>query len=176
MAPKGAGDLLYILGRTRDELGGSEYYDRFGYTGLKVPQVRPAEQLPLYRALHKAIEAELCASVHGIYRGGLGIHLAFMALGADLGLTVELARVPGEGALTDAAVLFSESAGRFLVTVAPAHQAAFEAQLKGQIFACIGEVTAGADLVVTGQNGSDLISLNLAAMRRSWKTPFGHLL
>jgi phosphoribosylformylglycinamidine synthase len=176
MEPKRAGDLLYILGTTRDELGGSEYYDRFGYIGLNVPQVRPAEQLPLYRALHKAIEAELCASVHGIYRGGLCIHLAFMAMGADLGLRSDLAKVPVEGALDDAAVLFSESAGRFLVTVKPADQAAFENEMRDQVFACIGEVTAAADLVVAGQGGSVLTSLNADAMRRSWKTPFGHLL
>jgi phosphoribosylformylglycinamidine synthase subunit PurSL len=176
MEPKRAGDLLYILGRTRDELGGSEYYERFGYIGLKVPQVRPTEHLPLYRALHRAIEAELCASVHGIFRGGLGIHLAFMAMGADLGLTVDLAKVPGEGTLNEAALIFSESAGRFLVTVSPAHQAAFENLMKSQILACIGEVTAEARLTIRSLEGEELTTLEVAEMRNAWKTPFGHLL
>ena len=114
--------------------------------------------------------------MHGIYRGGLGIHLAFLVMGADLGLRVDLANVPGEGALDDAVVLFSESAGRFLVTVKAEDQAAFENEMKDQVFACIGEVTAAADLIVAGRDGSELASLNVAAMRRSWKTPFGHLL
>jgi phosphoribosylformylglycinamidine synthase len=176
MEPKRAGDLLYILGTTHDELGGSEYYDRFGYTGLNVPKVRPAEHLPLYKTLRTAIGRELCASVHGIYRGGLGIHLAFMAMGADLGLSVDLGKVPGEGALDDAARLFSESAGRFLVTVAADHQAAFEALLQGQVFADIGEVTADTTLFIRGQGGTDLAALSVAEMRALWKTPFGQLL
>jgi phosphoribosylformylglycinamidine synthase len=176
MEPKRAGDRLYILGATRDELGGSEYYDRYGYNGLNVPEVRPAEHLPLYKALSTAIGRELCASVHGIYRGGLGIHLAFMAMGADLGLSIDLAKVPGEGALDDTTYLFSESAGRFLVTVAADHQAAFEALLQGQVFAGIGEVTAEANLLIRGRDGIDLATLSVAEMRAAWKTPFGQLL
>jgi phosphoribosylformylglycinamidine synthase len=176
MEPKRAGDLLYILGPTRDELGGSEYYDRFGYTGLNVPQVRPVEHLPLYKALHTAIGEELCASVHGIYRGGLGIHLALMAMGADLGLSVDLGKVPGEGALDDATRLFSESAGRFLVTVAADDKATLEALLQGHIFACIGEVTADAKLLIRGLAGADLTALAVTEMRNAWKTPFGQLL
>jgi phosphoribosylformylglycinamidine synthase len=175
MEPKQAGDLLYILGQTRDELGGSEYYDRFGYIGRQVPEVRPEEYLPLYRALHSAIQAELCASVHGIYRGGLGVHLALMAMAGELGLTAELEKVPGEGALDDATLLFSESAGRFLVTVAPANQGAFEAQMAGRAFACIGQVQNTTNLVIRSQAGADLTGLNLDAMRDAWKTPFGQL-
>ncbi|MDJ0783918.1 MAG: AIR synthase-related protein [Desulfosarcinaceae bacterium] len=176
MEPKRKGDALYLLGTTRDELGGSEYYDRFGYVGLQVPTVRPDEHLPLYQALTKAIAMGLCASVHGIYRGGLGVHLALMAMGADLGLVVELARVPGEGSPSDATLLFSESAGRFLVTVGPDQKAAFEDVMGTLAFACIGDVTDGTDLVVRGRTGAELISLKLHALRDSWKTPFGHLL
>ena len=51
MDAKMAGDFLYMLGITRNELAGSEYYDLFGYTGLNVPQVRVEEVLPLYKAL-----------------------------------------------------------------------------------------------------------------------------
>lgn len=69
MEPKVPGDLLYILGTTRDELGASEYYDLFGYVGLNVPVVDSAAFLPLYRAMERAVREELMASCHGIYRG-----------------------------------------------------------------------------------------------------------
>ena len=57
------------LGATRNELGGSEYYDRFGCIGLNVPKVNTEEVIPLYRALSTAIQEELLASAHGIYGG-----------------------------------------------------------------------------------------------------------
>jgi phosphoribosylformylglycinamidine synthase len=138
--------------------------------------VRPGEHLPLYQALYTAIGRELCASVHGIYRGGLAVHLALMAMGADLGLRVDLGKVPGEGALDDTTRLFSESAGRFLVTVAGDHRAAFEALLQGHRFACLGEVTAETNLVIHSQEGTELTAVSIAEMRNAWKTPFGQLL
>jgi len=79
MDAKMPGDLVYILGTTCNELGGSEYYDHLGYIGRNVPRVRPNEFLPLYRNLARAIANELVASIRGIYRGGLGVHLAMVA-------------------------------------------------------------------------------------------------
>ncbi len=78
------GDLVYILGTTRNELGGSEYYEHFGYVGLNVPRVFPDEFAVLYRALGNAIDKELVASAHGIFRGGLGVHLAMVSMGGNL--------------------------------------------------------------------------------------------
>ena len=75
---------MYVLGTTRNELGGSAYYDLFGYTGLNVPkapgfagpdQLEPEKTkslLDLYEALERAISAELVASCHGIYGAGWG--------------------------------------------------------------------------------------------------------
>ena len=71
------------MGATRNELAGSEYYDLYGYTGLNVPQVKLEEALPLYQALEQSTRAEILASVHGIYRGGLGVHLALMAMAGN---------------------------------------------------------------------------------------------
>ncbi|UCH24072.1 MAG: phosphoribosylformylglycinamidine synthase, partial [Deltaproteobacteria bacterium] len=67
------GDRIYILGTTRNELGGSEYYDCMGYTGRNVPQVFPETFKALYELLTHAIDRNLVASVHGVYRGGLGV-------------------------------------------------------------------------------------------------------
>ncbi len=175
MDAKMEGDLLYALGFTRNELAGSEYYDLCGYTGLKVPQVRLGEVLPLYQALEEAIGAELVASAHGIYRGGLGVHLALMAMAGGLGLEVELARIPAEGVKRDDILLYSESAGRFIVTVAPEHRAQFEEIFKGLPCACFGRVTGGKKLKIRGLAGKVLFTVGLQQLKKAWKKTFANL-
>ena len=84
MEAKQPGDLVYLVGVTRDELGGSEYYEHLGYSGLNVPQVDPEAFLPVYRALQTAMRQSLIASVRGLYRGGLGIQAALVANDGEL--------------------------------------------------------------------------------------------
>lgn len=175
MDAKMAGDLLYVLGLTRDELGGSEYYDLFGYTGVNVPQVKLTEVLPLYQAVEDLVQAELAASVHGIYRGGLGVHLAVVAIAGGLGLEVELDRVPVAGIDRDDILLYAETAGRFLVTVAPGDRAAFEERLKALPFACIGRVVSRERLTIRGLGGEVILNVGLRPLRSAWMKPFGHL-
>ena len=55
MDAKMAGDLIYIVGLTRDELGASEYYELMGQVGCQVPQVDVQKFLPLYKGLSTAI-------------------------------------------------------------------------------------------------------------------------
>jgi phosphoribosylformylglycinamidine synthase len=170
------GDAVYVLGATRNELGGSEYYDRFGCIGLNVPKVNTEEVIPLYRALSTAIQEELLASAHGIYRGGLGVHLALAAMAGCLGLTVDLGAVPVEEDLTNDRILYSETPGRFLVTVAPENKAKFEAVLKGCCFAALGEVTEEPRLKINGVKGrGTLIDADIAELKHAWKKTFGAL-
>lgn len=176
MDSKVAGDLVYILGLTRNELGGSEYYEHFGYVGLNVPRVNADEFLPLYRALGYAIDKEFVASVHGIYRGGLGVHLALVAMGGNLGMEIDLAPVPGDQIDRNDVVLFSESAGRFIVTIDPEKQDVFEQVFKDLAFACIGTVTGGNDFIVKGIDGQILADVTLHELKAAWKRPFGDLI
>ena len=119
MDAKMPGDLIYVIGTTRNELGASEYYEHFGFVGLNVPEVIPDQFKPLYQALHHAITEGHVASAHGIYRGGLAVHLAMVAMGGNLGMEVELSKVIHEGTERNDHILFSESAGRFIVTTSP---------------------------------------------------------
>ena len=176
MEAKQPGDRVYLVGLTRNELGGSEYYEHLGYTGLNVPQVRPDEFRPLYRALQTATTRSLTASVRGLYRGGLAIHAALVALGARLGLTLDLARVLCDTDLPDERILFSESAGRFLVTVDPARQEAFDALFEGLPLACVGSVTATPGLVVNGRDGGELLSLDFNRLKAAWEKTYGDMI
>ena len=176
MDAKLPGDLVYILGITRDELGGSEYYEHLGYIGLQAPQVFPDQFLTTYHGLAMAIREALPASVHGIYRGGLGVHLALVAMGGNLGLDVDLDKVPAASIDRNDTLLFSESAGRFIVTVDPENKKPFEAHCKGIPFACIGHVTREPDLKIRGLAGGLIINQHVAELKKAWKMPFGALI
>ena len=176
MDAKLPGDLIYIVGTTRNELGGSEYYGHLGYIGCNVPRVRPDEFIPLYRSLGRAIENELVASVHGIYRGGLGVHLAMVAMGGNLGLSVDLTRVPADNIDRDDILLFSESAGRFIVTVDPAKREAFEDIFKGDGCAWVGTVTEQPMLNLKGLAHATILEVFVSDLKSAWKKTFGDLI
>ena len=169
-------DLVYVVGVTRDELGGSEYYQHLGYIGRNVPTVQPSAFLKQYAALEAAVAGQLVASVHGIYRGGLAVHLALVAIAGQLGMHIDLGSLPGEGVFRDDRMLFSESAGRFVVTVPPANRAQFEKIFAGLPCSCIGKVTEKPVLTVDGLDGRALISLPVQALSAAWKRPFGDLI
>jgi phosphoribosylformylglycinamidine synthase len=97
-------------------------------------------------------------------------------MGGELGLTVDLAKVPSEGVDRDDTLLFSESAGRFIVTVAPDNQDAFAALFTGQPAACVGEVTETPQLKIAGINGNCIAALTVEQMKSAWKRPFGDLI
>lgn len=170
------GDLVYVLGVTRNELGGSEYYDRFGYIGLNVPQVFPNQFLQTYKALSRAISQKIVASAHGVYRGGLGVHLAMVAMGGNLGMTVNLKSILTEGAIRDDVILFSESAGRLIVTINPREKERFESYFKGMPIACIGAITEFPNFVINDCNNKTIIDIPVADLKKAWKTTFGSLI
>lgn len=183
MESKLPGDLVYVLGETGNELGGSEYYDLFGYIGVNVPQLSIDRNLALYRAVERAVAAGRLASCHGIYRGGLGVHAALVAMGGMQGMILDLARVPRKGifsANTEAneigprndRLLFSESCGRFLVTVSAANRDWVETCFRDVPCACVGEVTAAPDFTVKGIAGDILLHEPVAELKKSWKRSF----
>ncbi len=134
---KAAGDLLYLLGETADELGGSELYGLLGETGANVPRVRVAEALDLYRRVAAATGFGLLESCHDLSDGGLAVALAECTFGGTLGANIDL---PDFG-VGPVAELFSESHSRFLATVQPDATARFEA-LMGPRARLLGEVNA----------------------------------
>jgi phosphoribosylformylglycinamidine synthase len=175
MDAKQAGDGVYVLGLTRRELGGSEWYALHGAVGNTVPQVDAHSARTRYEALHRAIRGGLVASCHDCADGGLGVALAEAAFAGGLGMEIDLAAVPADGLLRDDELLFSESASRFVVTVSPEKAAAFEAQMAGTGFARIGTVTAERVLKIRGTAGQRLVEEELAALKAAWQAPLADL-
>jgi phosphoribosylformylglycinamidine synthase II len=169
-------DFVYVLGETRNELGGSEYYQMMDHVGLHVPKVNAKGQWPLYLCLHQAIQEGLVSSAHAVTRGGLGVHLALVAMGGKLGMDIHLGDVPSGDGLSNSQILFSESAGRFLVTVAPETQKAFEKVFSDMKIKQIGAVTESPILRVRGKQGALIIEEEIPQLKDSWNRPFGGLI
>lgn len=99
---KRPGDLIYILGRTNEELGASEYYALFAEgknkacLGNHLPHVQPDINKKLYQALFSCIQNNLVASAIGVSHGGLAVALAKTAMGGMLGFEISLKKLPGQ--------------------------------------------------------------------------------
>jgi len=138
---KQPGELVYLLGVTRAELGASELADELGFTSPDVPQVEALSARRRYKTLHAAIRRGLITACHDCSDGGLAVTLAEMAIGGRLGASLDLAAAPGTTSLSDLEVLYAESQSRLVVTVAPKDQAAFEECFAGQQMGLLGTVT-----------------------------------
>ncbi len=174
---KNAGDIVYLVGTTAEEMGASEY---FSYHGIKTcglaPKVRPAEFLATYRKLHIAMKEGLVASAHDLSDGGLAVAVAESAFAGALGVKLDVTKVPRKGVIErDDIVLFSESNGRILVSVSPAHRDRFEAIMAEAPFAAVGEVNGSGFMKVSGTGGKVLISLPSEELWRHWKAPLEKL-
>ncbi|NMD04719.1 MAG: phosphoribosylformylglycinamidine synthase, partial [Deltaproteobacteria bacterium] len=164
-------DLVYILGETRDELGGSEWFAKQGAIGNKVPQVEAKTAMKLYRALNKAIRAGLVASCHDCSDGGLGVALAETAFAGGLGLNVDLKDVPYRGKKRDDFILFSETASRFVVTIHPKDKAKFEKLMRGLVAREIGFVSNDGLLQISGLSGQTIIKEKIGKLKDAWQAP-----
>ncbi len=173
--PKEEGELLYLVGETGGELGGSELYRHFGektrgepYVGNDLPRLE-AERMPaMYRALHLAAQRGLLRSCHAPAMGGLALGLARLCLAGDCGLEVDLRELPG-GAANDLQRLYAESGGRLLLTAAPGSRRELEALLAGQPLGLLGTVRGNGRLVVSGAGGGRLMDCPVESLRRAWK-------
>ena len=166
---KGPGDLIYIVGETRGELGGTCLERRLQKHFGPCPSVRLKEAWSVYRKLHGAMRRGLVRSCHDLSDAGLGSALAESCLGGDRGARISLDPVPVSGMSgRDAArVLFCETPSRFLVGVAPANRARWERAMTGTAFGMLGEVTAGQDIRIEAA-GAVCASVSLDELRAAW--------
>jgi phosphoribosylformylglycinamidine synthase len=143
MPLKDAGDVIYVIGETKDELGASAYYRKLAEEqgapenyGGTVPAVDGAKALKIYAAMNEATNNGLLKSATTPAKGGLAVSLALTAIGGQLGADVDLS---GLG-LDTATALFSESNSRFVVSVAPEKTTDLEALFSGISIQKIGAV------------------------------------
>jgi phosphoribosylformylglycinamidine synthase len=149
MDAKYAGSLLYLVGETGDELGGSLLAVHYDLPDCSPPPALPRQPLTTARALHQAIRRGLVQACHDLSEGGLAVAAAEMALAGGLGMILDLERVPLRPGLKSphpALLLFSESNGRWLVEVLAKDATSFEEVMADCPAARCGVVTQEAVL------------------------------
>ncbi|MGB8780075.1 MAG: phosphoribosylformylglycinamidine synthase subunit PurL [Candidatus Bathyarchaeia archaeon] len=166
---KAPNDLIYIVGGTFKELGGSEYYRMNGVIGRTVPKVRRNQAKKAFGAVTKAIDSGLVRACHDVSEGGLAVSAAEMAFAGGYGIVLDLRKVPSQELNRDDFLLFSESNSRFLVEVSGEAKERFEAVMGGRVFAEIGRVTKSPRLCVTGLAGKVVVDVSLTDLVASWK-------
>jgi len=169
---KQEGDLIYIVGATYNELGGSHYFGLHGFIGNNVPKVDARKGKRLMDALSSATERGLVRACHDLSEGGIGVAAAEMAFSGGYGMVIHLGRVPlAEPMERNDFILFSESNTRFLVEVAPENRHEFERIMAGLDCVAIGEVTATGKLEVYGIDGEIVLSVPIAELKEAWHSP-----
>ncbi|HUO10695.1 MAG TPA: phosphoribosylformylglycinamidine synthase subunit PurL [Phycisphaerae bacterium] len=174
MDARKAGNHLVLVGLTKRELGGSHYYALKGHVGSSVPVVDLKMGPATARTVAGLIGAGLIASSHDLSEGGLAVALAEMLFAGGLGASVDVAGAARtEDVTDDAAILFAESASRYLLEVSPEKFDAVARTLKaaGIRFGAIGTVTdggPGAVLKVRSLKGGALMDEPVAGLKKSW--------
>jgi phosphoribosylformylglycinamidine synthase len=172
MDAKRASNLLFIVGETKNELGGSHYYKIHGQLGANVPKVDLEMGPKIAERIANAIGAGLVVSCHDCSEGGLAAALAEMAFAGGLGIETDLRGLPksSDCARIDAQ-LFSETNSRYVVEVEPENYDSFAKLMLNLPFGQIGKVTEEKMLTIKAEGGETVIELDLDSMKQAWQKP-----
>jgi len=169
---KAAGNILFAVGLTRNELGGSHYYKIKKQLGANVPKVDLKTAKLTAEKIHKAIDAGLIASCHDCSEGGLAVSLAEMAFSGGFGILADLKGLPKtEDCVTLATQLFSESCSRYVIEVTPAKFNDFAKLMLGVPFGQIGKVIETKNLIIKDSRGKNIVDVAIDSLKDAWLKP-----
>jgi phosphoribosylformylglycinamidine synthase II len=167
---KKEGNPVYLVGKsTEKELGGSEYYHLMKIQGGFVPKTDPEFLKNCMKGLLSCMKKQYITACHDLSEGGLGVCLAEMAIGGNIGATIDVSEVNKE--LRTDFKLFSESNSRWVVEVNKEKQTQFEKQLeKDHVnFTLLGTLN-GANLMMKDM-GETVVILKIDVLRECWRKP-----
>ncbi len=166
---KSPGDLIYVIGDTKAEFGGSELQKyQNGEVFGRAPEIDLDIELRRQKQLLAAIRQGLVSSAHDIAEGGTAVALAESLFGTDnLGADVLL-----QGDATVA--LFSETQSRFIVSIHPECKEEFEKMVDDTRF--IGTVTNTGELFIRDEQGEIIIQTNVQECEEAWRGAIACLL
>ena len=111
-------DYLVVIGDTKDELGGSEYFEYIHrFIGGVCPRVDFTDSKINMLAVLSLIKNKLVKSVHDCSKGGLSIALSELSIFGNIGCTIDIEKIPCEENLSSEKILFSESHSRYLLVI-----------------------------------------------------------
>jgi phosphoribosylformylglycinamidine synthase len=173
MDAKRPSNLLFIVGRTQNELGGSHYYKVKGELGANVPRLDLGTAPKIAGKIAEAIAQGLVVSCHDCSEGGLAVALAEMAFAGGLGIEADLRGLPkSKDCWRTDAQLFSESNSRYIVEVEPEKYDAFAKLMLNLPFGQIGKVTEEKKLIIKSEDGRNVIESDIDSLKRAWQKTF----
>ncbi len=169
---KQPGNLLFLVGVTRDELGGSHFALIHNLCGGQVPTVDPVVAKATFAAIHRAIGQGLVDACHDLSEGGLAVAAAEMCFAGGIGAEINLSRMsPDSSSLPAISKLFSESNTRFLCEVRAENAVQFERQLAGISVAWVGKTVDTPRLTILESEKTPWIDAELTELKAAWQQP-----
>lgn len=166
---KKAGDLIYVIGETKPEFGGSELQKyQNGKIFGKAPELNLDTELSRQKQLLDAIKQDLVSSAHDIAEGGTAVALAESLFGTD-GLGAEVLLQGNE-----TVALFSETQSRFIVSIRPEFKEEFERMVEDARL--IGTVTNTGELFIKNEQGDRIIQAHVQECEEAWRGAISCLL
>jgi phosphoribosylformylglycinamidine synthase len=162
------GDCLVIVGDTKDEMGGSEYFEYVHkFIGGKCPSVNFAESKKNMKTVLKVIQSQFLKSVHDCSKGGLAVAISELCMKNQIGCKISLENVPGEKLDIDR-ILFSESHSRYLLILDKKNLKKLEIILKKNkvSFNLIGKFTG--DKIQFTKGTKSIIDLRVDMAQKTW--------
>jgi len=161
------GDLIYVIGETRDELGASEFYLKYNEIGKNIPKSDFKEIKSRYNALSNVIKDDLVHSIQYISKGGLFYALSNPCIAGDLGASISLDSIDEKLDRADK-ILGSETTGRFVVSVNPSKKQKFEEKMNGHYVKEIGTVKSD-DKFCINYKGRKVVETSINILREKNK-------
>ncbi|OCL85913.1 phosphoribosylformylglycinamidine synthase subunit PurL [Arcobacter porcinus] len=139
---KSNGNILYLLGDTKSEFGGSLYLKKFfGKVAGTHPEVNFEKELALWNTVIEANKYKLLKSAKDVNVGGVAVALAKMAVVGKIGVEVNLS-------LNESRDIFAESLSRAIVEVEPKNCEAFEKLASSNNITCVAIGKTGGDKII----------------------------
>ncbi|MFH0763869.1 MAG: phosphoribosylformylglycinamidine synthase subunit PurL [Candidatus Omnitrophota bacterium] len=176
MDAKRAGNSIYLVGVTKNEMGGSQYYKMKGFTGNSVPKVDAIYGKKIMNTLTNTIDKGYVRSCHDCSEGGMAVALAEMAFAGGLGMSIHMDahdRPKGQELLKDQILLFSESNTRFVVEVES--ETGFLKRMKSIPVWKVGHVRNDGVFRVFGIGERLIVDTDIRALKSAWQSPFRNL-
>jgi phosphoribosylformylglycinamidine synthase subunit PurL len=168
---RSAGDVVILLGDSRNELGGSEYLKTVhGLTRGEAPALDLEREAALQRVLIDGAAAGLMRSAHDCAEGGLAVTIAESCFDSSHGIDVDVKGVGAPAAWRNVATLFGESASRAVVSVSPEHVDRLLAMAGASNVPAVRIGVVGGDRIRVSVDGARVLDEPLAAAESIWST------
>ena len=163
------GDCLVIIGDTKDEMGGSEYFEYIHkFVGGKCPKVDFTSSKTNMKSVLKIIKDKLVKSAHDCSKGGLAIAVSEMCMTNQIGCQINLEKIPSDKKIDVDRLIFSESHSRYLMACDGKNLVKIKKILEKNktSFAFIGKFT-GDSIQFSNKTGS-IVDLRVDKAQKAW--------